>query len=84
VSRYQTNYKRPITPGVGHAYDSVMMLVQAFDAGTRENAAAALRSISGYPGVIGPLNVKPDGIIWSQASVKVIRNSKVDLYHSPR
>jgi hypothetical protein len=33
----------------------------------------ALRQISNYSGVIGTLSVRRDGVIWSEASVRVIK-----------
>jgi branched-chain amino acid transport system substrate-binding protein len=74
------------TPGVGHSYDSVMMLAEALNKASdpkgeisRELAAQNFRQIKDYAGVIGVLSVKRSGVIWSEASVKVIKNSKPEI-----
>ncbi len=76
--RYRVKYGREVTPGAGHAYDSVMLLAEAARIGKEQDMslANALRQISNYRGVVGPLLVRRDGVIWSDASVRVIKNGK--------
>lgn len=75
--RFAAVYGRDLTPGVGHAYDSVMLIAHAF-AGAPHRAAFSerFRRIGGFPGIVGRLRVRPDGVIWSEASLKVIKNGK--------
>jgi len=77
--RFLNRYGREVTAGVGHAYDSVMLLGEAFKAGERSGASLsqALTKISDYDGTIGNLSVKKDGVIWSEASVKEIRGGRM-------
>lgn len=77
--RFQQQYGREITPGVGHAYDSVMLIGSTLSNSKNANShlLESFRNISKYNGVIGPLTVRDDGIIWSEASIKIIRNGKV-------
>jgi branched-chain amino acid transport system substrate-binding protein len=77
--RYQQRYARAVTPGVGHSYDTVKMLAHAFRAATQADAIQRFRTISNFTGVTGKLNVQPNGVIWSEASLKVIKSGKVEL-----
>ena len=83
--RFYERYGREVTPGVGHSYDSVLLLAAAFGferADSRVEASAAhqyFRQISGVEGVTGKLSVRPDGVIWSDASVKKIDNERAVL-----
>ncbi len=71
--RFESQYGRPITPGTGHAYDTVRMIYQSFKptlSGT--TLASNFRAIINFPGVIGNLNVQSNGVVWSEPSVKRI------------
>lgn len=71
--RYRAKFGRQVTPGVGHAYDTVQMIVRSFQRGApAEQFAENFRSIVGFPGVVGRLNVQSDGVVWSEAAVKTI------------
>lgn len=77
--RFKERFGREVTPGLGHAYDSVMLLSQAFqrllDDGEEvasENLARQFRAISNRFGVLGPLTVRSNGVIWSNAVVKKV------------
>lgn len=73
-------YKRDVTPGAGHAYDTVRMLAAAFQkGGAGEGAAKEFRGLRSFEGVIGDLTVRDDGVIWSDASIKQIRNGQPEL-----
>ena len=76
--RYRLKYGREVTPGVGHAYDSVMLLVEAAQISRDRglSLAEALQQISNYTGVVGPLSVRRDGVIWGEPSVRVIKDGK--------
>jgi branched-chain amino acid transport system substrate-binding protein len=78
--RFRERYGREISPGVGHAYDSVMMVARALHgAESREDAARRFREVANFSGVVGPISVGKNGVIESEPSVKVIRNGKVEL-----
>lgn len=76
--RFERTYRREVGPGVGHSYDSVLLLAKAFGHGRltsrvdRPAAVRNLRNISNFSGVTGRLRVRTDGVIWSDASVKKI------------
>jgi branched-chain amino acid transport system substrate-binding protein len=80
--RFQNTYRREVTPGVGHSYDSVHLLAKAFGYGQtnapsdRANAVQHFREISEFTGVTGKLRVRSDGVIWGDASVKKIVNGQ--------
>ena len=76
--RFAVTYGRDSTPGVGHAYDTVMLLAHAADVRSERGGTLTqgLRAVTPYAGVIGALTVRGDGVIWSDASVKVIRAGK--------
>jgi branched-chain amino acid transport system substrate-binding protein len=82
--RYEEVFRVPVTPGVGHAYDTVGLLIRAFQ-GTksRDHALQAFRESSAYDGVIGRLSVRDSGVIWSDASVKTIRGGKPEPLDGP-
>lgn len=79
--RFQRRYGRPVTPGVGHAYDTLQMLAAAFRADTRGEAIQRFRAISDFTGVTGQLTVQPQGVIWSEASLKAIENGEPVSIH---
>jgi branched-chain amino acid transport system substrate-binding protein len=77
-NRFEHTYRREVGPGVGHSYDSVLLLAKAFGHGRlnsrveRLAAAQNFREIWEFDGVTGKLRVRTDGVIWSDASVKKI------------
>jgi len=85
-NRFKTTYGREVTPGVGHAYDSVMLIAKAFESAasnstmtTREDAINKFRKLKKFEGVLGELTVETNGVVWSEASVKVITNGQAEL-----
>jgi hypothetical protein len=49
------------------------MIVRSFQRGAQaKKFAENFRSIVGFPGVVGRLNVQSDGVVWSEAAVKTI------------
>ncbi len=81
-NKFQRRYGRIVTPGVGHSYDTVRMLAHAFQAETHSDAIERFRAISNFIGVTGKLTVQSNGVIWSEASLKVIKNGKPELIQS--
>ena len=84
--RFRTVYGREVTPGVGHSYDTVMLLANAAErcawrngACSPEQLAQALREIKDFSGSTGVVSVRNDGVIWTEASVKIIRNGTAEL-----
>ncbi len=82
-NRFLEKFGYEVTPGVGHSYDSVMMLAEAFIKASdvtgkfsRQLAVENFRRIKDFKGVIGALSVNLNGVIWSEPSVKVIKNGK--------
>ena len=78
--RFKTLYGTDVTPGVGHAYDSVMLIAEALEGSTassimtkREYIINKFRKIQKFEGVLGELSVQPNGVIWSNPSVKLIK-----------
>jgi branched-chain amino acid transport system substrate-binding protein len=76
--RYAATYGSQVTPGVGHAYDTVRMVYSSFVRGeSTARLAERFRSISDFPGVVGRLQVRSQGVVWSEASVKKILGGEV-------
>jgi branched-chain amino acid transport system substrate-binding protein len=67
----------------GFAYDSIQLLSDAFDLqgkkGGGKDAAMYLKMLKNYPGVSGILNVDEEGVILSPASLKIIKNGKIEV-----
>lgn len=83
TERFSKRYGYEITPGAAQSYDSVILLASVFkdslglDGKVIGDAAARnFQSIKGYPGVVGKLSVQENGVIWSEASVRTIKNGK--------
>lgn len=80
--RFQRRYGRELTPGVGHSYDSVLLLARAFGhqrSSTPIERAVAVQNFRGaseFVGVTGKLGVRSDGIVWTEASVQTIVNGE--------
>lgn len=84
VTRYEREFGTAVTPGVGHSYDTVSMLLDAFTQATAKSSAVErFRAISDFQGVTGVLRVQRDGIIWGDASLKVIRDGEARLVDVP-
>ncbi|MBE6467789.1 MAG: ABC transporter substrate-binding protein [Alphaproteobacteria bacterium] len=64
------------TYGVGYIYDSLNMLVQAFENATDNNVLEAFKNIKKYEGVVGTLEQDEQGVIHSQAVIKKIVNGQ--------
>ena len=84
--RFSRTYGREVTPGVGHAYDSVMLLAAAFSAAPkvesgvdRKEVAAVFKKTRGFRGATGDLAVLKTGVIWSEPSVKVIEHGRTKV-----
>jgi len=75
-NRYEQRFETKVTAGVGHAYDSVRMLEDVFGSGDWHRR---FREIRDFRGALGELSVRPDGVIWSDASVKRISNGRAEV-----
>ena len=79
--QYVGRFGIEVTPGVGHSYDTVQMISSAFrSADSSSILLNNFRAIADFPGVIGPLSVQADGIVWSDASVKRIVAGEVQEF----
>jgi branched-chain amino acid transport system substrate-binding protein len=83
LTRFSKVFGREVTPGVGHSYDSVMLLADALQSAVkptgeidRIKAVATFRKLHDFSGVTGKLHVQSDGVIWGNASVKKIKDGK--------
>ncbi len=81
---YEAKYKTgpPVTAANG--YDIFNLIVYGVEkAGvtssqkpSTEKISRALRNIKNYPGALGSLTIREDGVVLSRASVKMIKNGK--------
>ena len=87
VAEYKQRYGRypPIlSPNV---YDMVNLIITAAENAesssvpTPGQIASAMKKIDNFSGVLGKLVVRDDGIVWSRAGVKVIKNGEPALLH---
>jgi len=85
IDEYTQKYPSGPKTGTGNAYDAVKILVSAFEAtgdGKTVPTEAAVQkymaSLKGYNGAMGNnLSMNPDGIVITQATVKMIKGGKV-------
>lgn len=71
--RYQENFSKTSSYGVGNMYDMVMLTAEAFEnAETKEQAVNELLKIKTYDGVVGKLTQDENGIFNSAAVLKKI------------
>ncbi len=84
VNAYKQKYGRTPPLCSGNAYDIFNLIVNAVErAGSSsskkpsaEKISKALRNIKNFPGALGNLTVREDGVVLSKASVKMIKNGK--------
>jgi branched-chain amino acid transport system substrate-binding protein len=74
AQRFKTTYGHEITPGVGQAYDTVMMI--ASPAADEKKLPEKFREIQSYAGLLGIHNVGSDGIIVNEPVVYRIENGE--------
>ena len=85
AARLQERYGHDLTPGSGHAYDTVMLLVRAHREATSMHQhvpetfeiAKVLEGLTDYTGVLGSVVVKRGGIIATEPAVRMIEAGEV-------
>ncbi|MCL1892313.1 MAG: ABC transporter substrate-binding protein [Alphaproteobacteria bacterium] len=80
-ARLRGEYKSTASDfATGNFYDAIMLMVKAFEtAETPEEAAAALRAIKEYDGIVGRLTQSDNGIFQSDAVIKRVTNGKPEI-----
>ncbi len=65
--------------GVGHMYDSLHMLYNAFEKSgkDKDKIAAYLSSLDHYKGIIGDVSITGEGVFQSKAILKIIKDGKI-------
>lgn len=83
AQKYKAAYGTEPTVGAANGYDAVMLYAKAVDIAskdgrtpTNEEIRDALQSIKDYPGAVGTLSVDSDGLVVSQAVVRMIKEGK--------
>lgn len=77
TERFTKKYPKDGHWGIGNAYDSLMLFVEAFEkAETKENAVKELQKIKSYNGMLGKLTQDESGVFNSEAVLKQIQNGK--------
>ena len=83
--KYRAAYpNQTMSIGTANAYDAVNLIVAAYESAgssssekpTTAEAAEALSKIKNFEGALGVLNVDDNGLIHSQASVRMIKDGK--------
>ncbi len=82
VGRFSKEYGREAKIGAPNGYDALNLIVYAVEhAGTKEkpnalDIVAGLNRIKDFSGAVGTLNVDSEGLMLSQATVRVMRDGK--------
>ena len=83
IVKYKARYDIMPTMGTPNMYDNFNLIVEGFErAGdgitkpTTEQVAHAISQIRGFPGVLGNLDVGEEGIVWSPAVIRMIKDGK--------
>jgi len=68
--------------GIGNMYDTIHILVDAFETVGKDSDKISkyLSSIKNYDGIVGKISASADGILESEASVKIKKNGKIISY----
>jgi len=80
--KFEDKYGKTPPPAAANGYDIFNMLVAAYEkAGkyeqpTPEKVIGALNQIKNFDGALGKLNMGPDGIVFSPAVVRMIKDGK--------
>lgn len=80
--KFEVKYNKTPPPAAANGYDIFNMLVAAheeagkYEKPTPEKVVEALNQIKDFDGALGKLSMGPDGIIFSQAVVRMIKNGK--------
>ncbi len=82
IEDYKAKYGKYPSVCAGNAYDMFNLIVMAVESvksnskPTSEQIAKELRKIKNYPGALGNLSVGKDGIVISEAKLKMIKDGK--------
>lgn len=84
VQDYQAKYGEAPQLSAANAYDIINLIVTAFENTAQdikgkpslENVISALQQIKDFPGALGKLSIPETGIVWSEASVRIIKDGK--------
>ncbi len=83
---YETKYNEEVSTFGGHAYDAIMLVIEAIrGAGTDDRPAvrSALEDIRGFPGTGGVFNFSPDdhnGLGMDSIVMLTVRDGEFELY----
>jgi branched-chain amino acid transport system substrate-binding protein len=81
-AQYQARFGKPLNWGVANAYDAFNLIVYGYE---HSNAAAkpatidvakTLYTVRDYDGVLGKLSIDDKGLVFSKATVKMIKDGK--------
>ena len=82
-TNYKSKYGKDYALAGPNAYDNYKLLVRAYETAgdgktipSSEKVALAMLNIQDYSGSLGPLTIGPDGIVNSNAVVRMIKNGK--------
>ncbi len=82
VEAYEAELKKPITFAVPNMYDIFNLVAYAAERSpskTREGIKDELLKISNLEGALGNLTIDSEGIVISGASLKIIRDGKIEV-----
>lgn len=80
--KFEVKYNKTPSPAAANGYDIFNMLVVAheeagkYEKPTPEKVVEALNQIKDFDGALGKLSMGPDGIVFSQAVVRMIKDGK--------
>ena len=81
-NRFEKIYKKPLTAATGHAYDTIKIIVEAFEKASvkskpsPEKVVETLHRIQEFEGVVGKLVLDKQGIIHSVPVIKEMKGGK--------
>ncbi|MBI5055113.1 MAG: ABC transporter substrate-binding protein [Nitrospirae bacterium] len=82
IEDYKAKYGKYPSVCAGNSYDMFNLIVKAVESAksgskpTSKQIAEELRKIKNFPGALGNLTVRQDGIVISEAKVKMIKDGK--------
>ncbi len=78
IAKYQKEYGKSPKLGAGNGYDSIKLIVKAVSdhGSSKEAIRQALLATTNYKGAMGTLSVDSEGIVVSEANVKMIKEGK--------
>ena len=77
--KYEAQFNKEPTLGAANAYDIIKILVHVYEQTGPDNEAVVniLDNLQRFEGSLGTLDMGENGIVWSPASVKEIRDGKI-------